>query len=211
MSWQRRRDTLKRVGLSQVLLARLWITLRGDQRVHRHLRIAPGELVIDVGAYEGEFTAMVRAEYGAVVIAIEPMPDFAAALNERFKGDAAVTVVPAALGREDGTILIHNAQDGSSAWVSGGSSFQVPVVDVSAVLGKGHAALVKMNAEGAEFDVLDKLIETGQIRQINSMLVQFHKFVPGAVQRRTAIRNQLRATHRCTLSVPWVWEVWRRR
>jgi FkbM family methyltransferase len=211
MSWRRRIDTLKRVGPSQVLLARMWIALRGDQRVHRHLRLESGDLVIDVGAYEGEFTEMVRADYGAEVISIEPMPDFAASLSERFKRDTAVTVVPAALGREEGTVLIHRARDGSSIWVSGDSSVQVPVVDVTVLVGDKHVALIKMNAEGAEFDVLDRLIETGQVRQVGTILVQFHKFVAGAAERRRVIRKQLRATHRCSLSVPWVWELWRRR
>lgn len=209
MSWRQRYETLKRVGVGQVAMARAWIALNGDDRVHRHLDLAPGDLVVDVGAYEGEFTALVRRDYDAEVVAIEPVPEFIAVLNARFEDDPSVSLVPAALGRESGTISLQPAADSSSAWVLGDSSIQAPLVDVADLVDGRRVALLKMNAEGAEFDVLERLIETGQIHQVDGLLVQFHKFVPGAVARRRAIRRQLRVSHRCSLNVPWVWEVWR--
>jgi len=164
---------------------------------------------MDVGAFEGEFTKWVRSQFDAEVIAVEPVPEFAATLSEVFSDDATVEVVTAALGGTTGTITLQTAADGSSAWVAGESSIDVPLIDVSDLVGGRSVALLKINAEGAEFDVLARLVTTGQIRQIGVILVQFHKFVPGAQAKRKALRRQLRQTHRCALNVPWVWELWR--
>ena len=209
MNWRGRYETVRRVGIAQVAMARAWIALRGDDRVHRSLRLRPGDLVMDVGAFEGEFTKWVRSQFDAEVIAVEPVPEFAATLSEVFSDDATVEVVTAALGGTTGAITLQTAADGSSAWVAGESSIDVPLIDVSDLVGGRSVALLKINAEGAEFDVLARLVTTGQIRQIGVILVQFHKFVPGAQAKRKALRRQLRQTHRCVLNVPWVWELWR--
>ena len=211
MSWRTRMATVRRVGLTQVLLARGWILLRGDDRSRSRLRVPRGSLVVDVGAFEGEFTAYARNTWDARVLAIEPVPEFASALRSRFGNDVSVTVVQAALGVSSGTVSIAVDADGSSAWNSGDTVVAVPSVDVAELLGSSDVALLKINAEGAEYDVLERLLSTEAIRQVATIQVQFHKFVPEARQRRRSIRAQLRRTHRCAWSVPWVWEQWQRR
>ncbi len=211
MTWRRRFETVRRVGLGQVVLARTWIALDGDARIRRRLKVPRGGLVLDVGAYEGEFAAHARSVLDARVIAIEPIPEFTSALRQRFAGDDFVTVVPVALGRSNGLIDLQVAGDGSSAWVEGESSVEVPLVDAAEIVGDRQVDLLKMNAEGAEFDVLDRLVETGQIRQVQTILVQFHKFVPDAQTLRSDLRRRLQSTHQCVVNVPWVWELWRRR
>lgn len=211
MSWRSRVATVRRVGIIQVALARAWILLRADDRVRARYRVTPGELVVDVGAYEGEFAADMRAACDAEVLAVEPIPELARALQDRFADDPRVTVLPFALGGADGYIRISLAADGSSAWGDSSDAVEVPLRDVSSVIASRDLSLFKINAEGAEFDVLDRLLETGQIRQIRCLQIQFHRFVPCADSRRRSIRRRLKATHRCSWSVPWVWEQWVRK
>ena len=208
MGWRSRVATIRRVGVIQVALARAWIFLRADDRVRARYRVNPGDLVVDVGAYEGEFAADMRDAWDAEVFAVEPIPDFASALKERFAGDSHVTVMPFALGGADGSIQISTAADASSSWVGSRDAIEVPLRDVASVLAARDVSLFKINAEGAEFDVLDRLLETGQIRQIRCLQIQFHRFVPDADRRRKSIRLRLAETHRCSWSVPWVWEQW---
>jgi len=206
-SWRQRFQTVRRVGPVQVLLARSWLLVQGDKRVQRRLDVGPGDWVLDVGAYRGDFTAHVR-ERGAEVTAVEPVGEFASALARRFDGDSGVTVLAVALGAHDGVTTLLLAEDGSSAWVTGDHAEEVALVDVTAVVGERQVRLLKINAEGAEFDVLERLIETNHIDRIDQLLVQFHRFVPGSRSRRSRIRRQLRRTHDCNLNVPWVWERW---
>lgn len=211
MSWRTRVATVRRVGITQVVLARSWILLRGDERSRARLRVPPGGLVVDVGAFEGEFTAYARRAWDATVIAVEPVPDFAQALQDRFAADDRVTVVDAALGSSTGSTSMSVEADGSSAWGSGDTVITVPLIDVADVLDHLDVSLLKINAEGAEYAVLDRLTSTGGIQRIDTIQVQFHKFVPDARRRRKRIRSNLSRTHRCAWSVPWVWEQWQRR
>jgi len=55
-------------------------------------RVRRGDLVIDVGAHEGDRTAMFR-ELGARVVAMEPQPSMVRLLRERFDSDEGVTVL----------------------------------------------------------------------------------------------------------------------
>ena len=209
-SWRQRLQTIRRVGPVQVLLARTWLLVRGDDRLQRRLDVGSGDLVLDVGAYRGDFTAYAR-ERGAEVTAVEPVGEFASALARRFAGDSGVTILPVALGDHEGVMTLLVAEDGSSAWVKGDRAEEVDLVDVAAVVGERQVKLLKMNAEGAEFEVLERLIETAHIDHIDQLLVQFHRFVPGSRSRRSRIRRQLRRTHKCSLNVPWVWEQWTRK
>lgn len=208
MGWRSRLRTVRRVGPLQVLLARMWISMNGDERARRGLQLRADPIVVDVGAYKGDFAEVLRKDWNAHVVAIEPIPEFASALFDRFREDENVTVIPVALGKYNGRLSITLSEDGSSAWGSGGQVIDVPSVDASEVIGNMDVALLKINAEGAEYDVLERLVETKQMFQIDSILIQFHRFVPDSRRRRRAIRRLLRESHRCAWSVPWVWEKW---
>ena len=166
---------------------------------------------MDVAARTGEFAACMRDAWDAEVFAVEPIQEFAGALKQRFAGDAHVTVMPFALVGTDGSVRISTAADGSSSWVESPDAVEVPLRDVAGVLAAREVSLFKVNAEGAEFDVLDRLLETGQIRQIHCLQIQFHRFVPNADSRRKSVRRRLGVTHVCSWSVPWVREQWVRR
>jgi FkbM family methyltransferase len=208
MNWSKRWQTVRRVGICQILLARSWVLLRCDNRVHSALRLPPGSLIIDIGAYLGDFSAYARVNWDARVIAIEPIEEYATQIRKRFRDDGAVEVIPVALGSQYGKLRISLADDGSSAWTEAGESREVPIVDVADIVKDCSITLMMINAEGAEYEVLRRVIDTGQIEQIETLLIQFHKFVPDAKHRRRVIRSRLRATHRLKFNVPWVWEQW---
>ena len=71
------------------------------------------------------------------------------------------------------------------------------------------ATLSLPSFEGGEFDLLPRLIETGLIRNCQNVQVQFHAWVPNAVEKRLQIRRSLLQTHAITYDYPFVWENWR--
>ena len=71
--------------------------------------------------------------------------------------------------------------------------------------------LVKLNIEGGEYGLLEHLIETGAIRKMCHLQVQFHLHVPGAKERYRRIARQLRRTHKLQWRYPFVWESWKLR
>ena len=75
--------------------------------------------------------------------------------------------------------------------------------------GIAHIDLMKINIEGAEYEVLQHLIDSGLIGRITNVQVQFHDCVPFARARRASIRRQLEHTHELTYDFSFVWENWR--
>jgi FkbM family methyltransferase len=169
--------------------------------------------VVDAGAFVGEWAQAVVSRYGCDVIAFEPLPRIANEMKRRIGDDRRITCVPVALGADDATVPMEYHGPGSLL-VPGGSSAptqDVEVRDVAAVfddLGIDHIDLLKLNIEGGEYDVLDRLLETGWMERIGVLVVQFHTRWPGAPMRRRRVRRQLRHTHVEDWNYPWVWERW---
>lgn len=69
--------------------------------------------------------------------------------------------------------------------------------------------LIKINIEGAEYDLLDSIIEEGLQTRISNIQVQFHDVVSDAEKRMKGIQKMLEETHEVTWQYPFVWENWR--
>jgi FkbM family methyltransferase len=127
-------------------------------------------LVIDIGANEGDFSAAVLSVApDARVIAAEPNPEPRERLRRRL-GDR-VSVVPKAIGREPGTAVFNiTAEDHNSslreprtAQMAGllddpgwrvTKRLEVEVTTLDEVAGSDDVAVVKIDVQGAEMDVL---------------------------------------------------------
>ena len=68
--------------------------------------------------------------------------------------------------------------------------------------------LITINIEGSEYDLLEHLIETGFVKNIGNIQIQFHNFVPNATERMHSIQNNLAKTHKLTYQSEFVWENW---
>ena len=71
--------------------------------------------------------------------------------------------------------------------------------------------LIKINVEGGEYSLLERMIDKQIIENFKNIQVQFHKFFPNSAQRRNAIRNALSKTHFITYDYPFIWENWQRK
>ena len=69
--------------------------------------------------------------------------------------------------------------------------------------------LMKINIEGGEYDLLDHLIESGFVKNIKNIQVQFHDFVPRAMERMKKIQRELQKTHHLTYQYLFVFENWK--
>jgi FkbM family methyltransferase len=67
--------------------------------------VRSGDLVFDIGANAGDYTAALRS-LGATVVAVEPQRNCIETLQRRFHGDTSVTIEPFALGDAEGTMKL---------------------------------------------------------------------------------------------------------
>jgi FkbM family methyltransferase len=172
--------------------------------------------VLDVGAYVGEWSEEIADRYGSTIFAFEPNPRAFRRLEARFRERPNVMCFEYGLAGADARAALALDGPGSTIDDRPGSfgSTEVQLRDVAAVieeLGLPQIDLCKMNIEGGEYDVFDRLIGTGLIARMRIVSVQFHEWHPHAYRRRRAIRRRLRRTHEEVWNHPFIWELWRRR
>jgi hypothetical protein len=123
-----------------------------------------------------------------------------------------VNVFDFGLADEDKVVQLSLSADASSLFKTEENSVQVELKKASTFLidqNINRIDLMKINIEGGEYDLMDHLIESGVIKKIKNVQIQFHDFVPDAESRMRKIQNGLSKTHFTTYSYEFVWENWR--
>lgn len=174
--------------------------------------LTPESVVVDCGAYKGEFTKEIVKRYGCRVIAFEPCVDFYLGICSLEKLLPKVLVFHLAVSDENGLMRLN---------VRGDSTGQFRLSDDHEICGKVDLApflaelnitsidLLKLNIEGEEYAVLEKLVDSGNVSRFKNILVQFHDCVPLSGERYSVLSDRLRFTHEMTWGSPFLWENWR--
>lgn len=118
------------------------------------VRIHDGDIVLDLGAHVGTFTRFALRRGAARVIAVEAEPSHAEFLRQTFREEiekGLVTVVAAAVWRDEGGAFFQSDGVGSKISQSGSLSVRTTTVDkVVAELGLEKVDFIKADIEGAE-------------------------------------------------------------
>lgn len=152
--------------------------------------LRPGDVAVDCGANRGDVTAVLAAS-GAEVHAFEPDPYNIDKLRERFADAANVHLHPAAVGTSAGTIRLMRAANWEanpdlasvkSTVVAGGHNIaeaegiDVPMIDFPAFLrGLGRVAFVKLDIEGAELELLERMLADRLFDQVQLTVAETHE------------------------------------
>lgn len=188
----------------------------GGNQLLYDVPVSTGSLVIDAGGYEGEWTAKMLVRYGCRSEVFEPVPAYADSCNRLFCKNALVRVHAAALGGSSRITKFCLSANGTSEFnaTEFTDNVETTVIDVHKVfdqLGVVPVMCLKLNIEGGEYEVLERLLDTNQISRCKSLLIQFHRQPVGWEQRRKDIQAHLQATHFLQWCYPMVWEKWVRR
>lgn len=170
--------------------------------------------VLDVGGFEGDWAVEIFARYGCRVDVFEPIPQFADALRRRLDFTDRILVHEFGLGGSTRHVDMSAAGDRSSHIHVGEGEVTAEirdVVDHLAAAGLDHVDLMKLNIEGAEYELLERVLDAGCAGRFAFILVQFHDETADAPARVKAITTRLKETHELMWRFPFVWESWRRR
>lgn len=156
-------------------------------------------IAVDLGAHKGEYTEKL-AKTGALVHAFEPEPKLFALLRERFADTPNVILHQAAIAAEAGKMTFHvEMREGSAlpgmsntlveghVYTQGGPSIEVECVDFFAFLDSlgSVPSVVKMDIEGAEVPILERLIKEGRLDKFGMLFVETHEMQVPLLRKRT--------------------------
>lgn len=179
--------------------------------------LTPDSFVIDAGGYEGNWAAEINRKYRCAITIFEPVKRFHDAIAARFKDNPKVGVCFCGLGgKECGAgkeVEFHVQNDSTGQFASSSDVETVELFNASYVIGNMDRDIdvLKLNIEGAEFEVLWSLLDSGQIKKVKNLQVQFHPVIANAGDHRATIQKRLAETHECVYDCPFVWEAWRRK
>tara|TARA_R110000744_G_scaffold173089_1_gene291871 strand:- start:108 stop:758 length:651 start_codon:yes stop_codon:yes gene_type:complete len=201
-----------------------WADCYGDSTLRLDYPLTPDSIVLDIGGFKGNFAEQISNKFKCTIHIFEPMMKYAAHIAHRCKDNNNVFVHPVGVGgkSEDITIYIPDGTDeatmhpGDSKIAAEENIKVVDVVEVFKILTAAadgftftHIDLMKLNIEGAEFDLLDRLIAKQLHKKVTDIQIQFHKIDYKSEERRDKIRKKLSKTHDCTWNYPFIWENWK--
>jgi FkbM family methyltransferase len=174
-------------------------------------------LILDLGAYHGDWTHTMVELYHCQAHVFEPNPTAFRQLGKRLSNIK--TVHGHAYGLAHKTIEAKLYLQGRESSLYPATKHRenleftpIHLHEAKAFFERYRIAwvdLMKLDIEGGEYDLLNHLIETGWIKKIKNVLVQFHYHVPNATERIHALQKALSQTHTLTFQEEYVWENWR--
>jgi FkbM family methyltransferase len=134
--------------------------------------------ILDCGANIGLSVLYFRHRYPAAeIVAFEPAPQAFDALARNTAGLDGIRVVNTALGSHDGELEIWTAGDTMHAGVHQRAGVtqkeSVSLSRLSAFVDRS-VDLLKLDVEGAETQVLQELDDTGALRRVDTMVIEYH-------------------------------------
>ena len=190
-----------------------WIKDKGDSTLRLKYPLNQNSIVFDCGGYMGGWSSAIFDLYHPSIYIFEPVRSFYEMIQKHFRGESKIHIFQYGLHNRTESTQIRIKNNSSSIYSLTGEFESIRLVDIKEFMVHHHISrinLMKINIEGGEYDLLDRIIENGIINCIDDLQIQFHQFVPNAEERRTAIREHLVMTHRLTYNYTFVWENWQK-
>lgn len=172
--------------------------------------------IFDLGGYRGEFTERLLNEHSVEIVHVfEPVPKFSQDLREKFSDDSDVMIHEYGL-MDSNTRVEFSTKGASSTMYDEDTDTEVEIRDIVDAIDNldiQEIQLMKINIEGAEYALIERLIESGYIKRIQNIQIQFHDRpdIEDCKQKQADIQEELGKTHELKFEFYFVWESWTRK
>ena len=171
-------------------------------------------IIFDVGAYLCKWTMHMSKSYGCKIHCFEPVNANFVTLQENVKDNKDIICHKFALGAKNRSRQIYLQKDSSSFFAASNKQESVQerdIVEVIKEIGEPNIDLLKINIEGAEFELLEHLILNDMIKIFSYIQIQYHREASNFNERRRIIQKKFSKTHDKRYDYPFVWESWGRK
>lgn len=203
-----------------------WFANHGDSthRMHYDQDLNESSIVMDIGSYNGQYVKSLSNKYKCKKFyCFEPIKAYCdqsiSMLNGEFGSVVKqnIEVLNIGIGAKTEALEIAIEDDASSIFKASTSAARKETIQIRSLkevmtkldLLDKKIDLLKINIEGAEFDLLEHMIEEDLCKNFKNIQVQYHLFMDNAYERREKINAVLSKTHHLTYEYFFVWENWR--
>jgi|9_EtaG_2_1085328.scaffolds.fasta_scaffold35051_2 FkbM family methyltransferase len=191
-----------------------WRRDNGDLTLMLSHDLNKDSIVLDIGAYTGVWISQMLPKYDCNYYAMEPISKFYNILNKKYEQHSKVRCLHTGIGTCNERRKINISGDASSIF-GDGQGEEIVLCDLETFMNLESIQkidLLQINIEGMEYEILNHWIETGVLKKIDKLLIQFH-YIEGidSVAERIKIQNHLSLCgFKECFSYPFVWEGWER-
>lgn len=189
-----------------------WVSANGDATFRlNYPALTPDSVVFDIGGYKGEWSRNIYAKYSPHIYIFEPVPTFYFYTHDYFLKNANIKVINSGLGATTRVVELGLADDGSSIFDKNNTLININIICISEFILENEIKdidLIKINTEGAEYEIIDDLYSSGLISSVKNFQIQFHNFVDNAEGQLAEARKKLAITHKQDWNFEFIWEGW---
>jgi FkbM family methyltransferase len=192
-------------------MVKKWFSDGGDYKFLFDYDLNKDSIVLDLGGYEGQWASDIFSRYQCWVKVFEPVKAFSENIRRRFENNSKIEVFNFGLAGSTGKAEIGICADGSSLFLKSDQTEIIDLLDVKDWFdgfGNISVQLMKVNIEGGEYNLLERLVETGLISRIENIQIQFHDIEKESSDRMNKIKESLSITHTPMFQYKFVWEGW---
>ena len=170
-------------------------------------------VVFDIGGFKGEFTKGIQKLCPCNIYIFEPVKEYYELIVEKQKNNKKVHIYHFGLGGGAMNTKINITGSSSSVFTAPNNEEcqEIKIESITEFITSNNVNkidLMKINIEGGEYSLLESLISSHFIENIDILLIQFHDFVPDAIKLRNDIQNNLLLSHKKVFDYPFIWEKW---
>lgn len=182
-----------------------WNTQNGDHTYRiNYPSLSNSSIVVDLGSRQGEWCSIIRSKYNPKIYCFDVIPEFCQQLTRE-----GYTCFETAVADHGGNISLGIEYSEASIYYSE-NPFLTKCIDTPTMfrmINESKIDLLKINVEGAEYSIIQNLIDNDLIKNITDLQVQFH-MIQEYENAYHKIENQLSKTHKITWKFPYIWENW---
>lgn len=194
-------------------MVRKWMADNGDKTLRLDYDLNEESVVIDGGGYVGGWSTDIYNKYKCNIYIFEPVKYYFDLLTKKFIENDKVHVYHVGLSNSNKDIDISISSDSSSVYNKNGKMENIKLVDIKSFLGDldiDKVDLMKLNVEGEEYNILDRMIETDMVKDFDNLQIQFHRFVDKYDDRKKFIDSKILTSHTTTYEYNYVWVNYKR-
>lgn len=169
--------------------------------------------VLVLGGYLGDSTQRWLDVSAGQVLVVEPVKGYFQTLQSKFLDNPRVELFNLAVGAKSGQVDIYVNELESGSRIKSESVQVAQQMAISKFLKQlsNIPKIVEINIEGGEYPVMQDLIDSTLVEEVETLIIQFHRYTYHDEVLRGNIRVKLSDTHKEVFSYDWVWERWDRK
>lgn len=189
----------------------LWNLKKGDEILSLNYLLNQDSFAFVIGAFEGNYLEKLNNKYKCNIYAFEPVPKYFEILKSKFYTFNNVKLFNYGLSDRDETVDFFVDNESSSLFKDSNINIPVKMTTLENIVENDEISVldfIYMNIEGGEYKVLNSFIDSGLIKKIKYLQIQFHEIDANSKDLRKHLRKKLSKTHHCVYNFPFIWERW---